>query len=131
MRIVYTAGIFDLLHEGHINALKASRAHGDRLVVGVVSDEGAMAYKRQPIQDERTRLLVVQSLYFVDLAVIQPTTDPTPVLEVIRPQVMTHGDDWQRLIKGQSTLERLGIEWVLVPYTHGVSTTQTIRRMEG
>jgi bifunctional ADP-heptose synthase (sugar kinase/adenylyltransferase) len=57
------------------------------------------------------------------MAVLQPTTDPTPVLERLRPDVMTHGDDWERLREGQETLERLGIEWQLVPYTPGISTT--------
>lgn len=128
-RIVYTAGIFDLLHVGHLNILHQSRALGEILVVGVVSDEGAMAYKRRPIQDEQTRLRIIRDLRMVDFAVIQPTTDPTPVLEIIRPEIMTHGSDWKELREGRETLIRLGIRWQLIPYTAGVSTSGTIARM--
>lgn len=129
-RIVYTAGVFDLLHTGHLNILERSRALGDVLVVGVVSDAGAEAYKgRRPVQDERTRRAVVESMSCVDLALIQPTTDPSPILGVLRPAVMTHGDDWDRLKVGQETVERLSIEWVLIPYTPDVSTTRIRARM--
>lgn len=128
-RVIYTAGIWDLLHIGHLNILHRSREMGDILVVGVVSDSGAAAYKRWPVQDEKTRLSVVRALKMVDFAVIQPTTDPTPVLEIIRPEVMTHGSDWSELKEGKETLIRLGIRWELIPYTLGVSTSETIERM--
>lgn len=130
MRVVYTAGCFDLLHDGHLNLLRQSRALGDRLIVGVVSDEGAALYKRRPVQSETTRLKVVRALLGVDMAVIQETTDPTPVLELLRPDIMTHGDDWGALLKGQDTLRRLGVEWRTVPYTHGISTSEIRAKME-
>lgn len=130
MITVYTAGVWDLLHEGHLNALEASAAMGDRLIVGVVSDAGAEAYKRRPVQDERTRLRVIRSLRCVDYAVIQATTDPTPILEALLPDIMTHADDWSRLREGHETLERLGIEWRQFPYTSHVSTTKIIERMK-
>lgn len=130
-RIVYTAGVFDLLHTGHLNILERSRELGDELWVGVVSDAGVEAYKgRRPVQDERTRLALLRSLSCVDHAFIQPSTDPTPLLEMIRPHIMTHGDDWKELREGQETLERLGIEWALIPYTPDVSTTRVRARME-
>lgn len=124
MRVIYTAGVWDLLHRGHLNVLWESKRMGDVLVVGVVSDEGTLAYKgRFPEQGERDRMDSVAGLSFVDLVLLQPTTDPTPLLERIRPDVMTHGDDWPHLLEGQDTLDRLGIEWRLVPYTPGISTT--------
>lgn len=124
MRVIYTAGVFDLLHPGHVRLLERSRALGDALVVGVVGDAGCEAYKgKRPVQTEAERLEVVRGLRCVTLAVLQPTTDPTPVLEVLRPDAMTHGDDWHELRQGQATLDRLGIEWVLLPYTPGVSST--------
>jgi len=61
--------------------------------------------------------------------VLQPTTDPTPVLEIIRPHVMTHGDDWKRLREGNETLVRLGVEFVLLPYGNGKGTTGIIERI--
>jgi len=128
-RLIYTAGVWDLLHRGHLNLLRRSRALGDVLIVGVVSDDGAAAYKRRPIQDEETRLAVMRALRMVDFAVLQPTTDPTPILEVFRPHVMTHGDDWDRLREGNDTLALLGIDFMTLPYTHGVSSTDLIREL--
>lgn len=129
-RVIYTAGVWDMLHTGHLNVLEKSRALGDLLVVGVVSDDGVEAYKhRRPIQDQETRRQVVESMACVTMAVIQPTTDPSPILEAICPHVMTHGSDWSELKQGQETVERLGIEWVLIPYTPDVSTTRIRARM--
>jgi len=130
MRLIYTAGVFDLLHVGHRRLLERSRALGDALVVGVVSDAGAEAYKgRRPVQHEAERLELVRGLRCVTLAVLQETTDPTPVLEVLRPAAMTHGDDWAELREGMATLRRLGVEWVLLPHTSGISTTDLRGRL--
>lgn len=130
-RVIYTAGVFDMLHEGHLNLLRQSRRLGDLLVVGVVRDDGVEAYKgRRPIQSEHTRLAVVRALREVDLAVLQETTDPTPILEAIRPAIMTHGDDWSELREGQATLERLGIRFLTVRYTAGISSSQLRDRLE-
>src|SRR5690606_28641846 len=129
-RVVFTAGVFDLLHRGHINLLWRSRRLGDVLVVGVVSDPGVRAYKGAlPVETVQQRMAAVRALGFVDVVVYQPDTDPTPLLERFRPDVFTHGDDWARLLKGHETLERLGIEWVTLPYTPDVSTTILRRDM--
>jgi len=125
--LVYTAGVWDLLHQGHLNLLEGSKALGDLLVVGIVSDSGAAAYKRRPVQPELMRLAIVRALRVVDFAVIQPTTDPTPMLEAIRPCVVTHGDDWERFREGHESLARLGIQFVRLPYTKGISTGRLIR----
>jgi len=130
LKVVYTAGVWDLLHTGHLNILRRSKALGDILVVGVVTDLGVAAYKpRPPIYNEHARLEIVRSLDFVDAAILQPGTDPSPILEFLaavgcRPDVMTHGSDWEKLKEGQETLERLGIGWKILPYTPDVSTTR-------
>jgi cytidyltransferase-like protein len=123
---LYVPGVWDTLHEGHIRLLKRAKAMCQRLVVGVVSDEGAVAYKRRPLFDERHRLSVVRELGFVDFALIQRTTDPTPELEVVRPDALVHGSDWDRLKQGQETLARLGIRYVSLPYTDGISSSAII-----
>lgn len=123
-RIVMTSGVFDLLHRGHLALLWRSRFLGDVLVVGVVSDVGTAEYKqRLPVESEIVRMQNVARLGFVDVVVLQATTDPTPLLERFRPDVFTHGSDWERLIRGQETIERLGVEFVLLPYTPGISST--------
>jgi len=124
-RVVYTAGVWDLLHRGHLNLLWASKQLGDVLVVGVVMDSGAYAYKgRQPVENVQLRMRRLERLGFLDVIVLQQGTDPTANLERFQPDVMTHGSDWDRLKEGHETLERLGIDYVTLPYTPGVSTTQ-------
>lgn len=133
-RIVYTAGVFDLLHDGHLATLRASRAMGDVLIVGVLTDIGAAAYKRTPVLDEHVRLQTIASLRFVDAAFLQPGTDPTPTLRALdaigmRPSIFTHGADWTELREGNTTLREMGIEFRLTPYIEGKSTTSIIERV--
>ncbi len=127
--IVLTSGVFDLFHIGHLNILEASKALGNKLVVGVVSDEGAAQYKRKPIICQEQRLTIVKAIKCVDEAYIQETTDPTPLLEKIRPDIFTHGNDWQRLLRGQESLEKLGIRFVLLPYTKEISSSEIINKL--
>jgi glycerol-3-phosphate cytidylyltransferase len=123
--IGYAPGVFDLLHAGHINLLWRAKRLCDVLVVGVVSGRGVMQYKgRWPDQEIYNRIHAVSSLGYVDVVVEQYTTDPTPMLERFRPAKLFHGDDWKELREGHETLARLGIEWVSLPYTEGISTTQ-------
>lgn len=124
-RIVFVPGAFDLCHVGHLNLLWRARQLGDVLVVGVVSDAGVIAYKhRAPVQNAQQRIRAIERLRFVDVVELQRTTDPTPLLERFRPAMLVHGDDWERLREGHETLERLGVEFVRLPYTPEVSTTQ-------
>ena len=124
MRVIYTAGVWDMLHRGHLNFLWQSKQLGDVLVVGVVSDAGCAEYKgHRPSQNSQARARAIETLSFVDAVVVQPTTDPSENLFRFRPDIMTHGDDWAELKKGQDTLRRLGVEWRLLPYTPGISST--------
>jgi glycerol-3-phosphate cytidylyltransferase len=122
--VVYTAGVWDLFHRGHLNLLWQSRQLGDVLIVGVVTDGGCYDYKqRHPIEGQWERMRTVQQLGFVDLVMLQDGTDPSDNLRRILPDVFTHGSDWERLKEGHDTLEELGIEYVSIPYTPGISTT--------
>lgn len=123
--VVMASGCFDILHRGHLNLLWRARQLGDVLVVGVVTDGGIKEYKgRYPVQNYAQRMRNVERLGFVDVVEMQFGTDPSALLERYRPDVLVHGDDWETLKAGQETVERLGIRWVLLPYTPGVSTTQ-------
>ena len=127
--VVYAPGVWDLLHRGHLNLLWASRQLGDILIVGVVWDSGVHAYKGlYPTDNLQLRMRRIGQLGFVDVVVEQRTTDPTPELERFRPDILTHGSDWTGLREGQETLQRLGIEFVTLPYTADVSST-LLRRM--
>lgn len=123
-RIVFVPGVWDLLHAGHLNLLWRARQLGDVLVVSVVSDAGVIAYKhRPPVQNVQMRTQAIERLSFVDVVELQRTTNPTPLLERFRPAMLVHGDDWNRLREGHEALERLGIEFVTLPYTPDISTT--------
>lgn len=127
VKIIYTAGVFDLLHYGHRHILKQSRELGNRLIVGVVANAD---YKGvTPSWSLDRRVAEVSALPEVDLVVVQPSTDPTPVLNRLdwmglRPAAMTHGGDWDRLLEGHETLDTLGIEWVKVPLVSDISSTK-------
>jgi len=124
MRVIYTAGVWDILHRGHINFLRESAKLGDILIVGVVTDRGTEEYKHiWPVQDHYARKEQVSQLPWVTLTVLQDGTDPTDNLRRFRPDIFTHGDDWDRLMQGHETLEELGIEYRTIPYTPGISST--------
>ena len=132
MRLIYTAGVWDILHRGHINFLRESAKLGDVLIVGVVTDCGTEAYKHiLPTQDQWTRLKQVRQLPWVTFATLQDGTDPSNNLRRFLPDIFTHGDDWHRLKQGHDTLEELGIEYVTVPYTPNVSSTQLREALNG
>lgn len=134
MRAIYHAGVWDLFHAQHLSILERSRDLGDVLIVGVLTDDGAAAYKRRPVIPQDERLAIIRGLRCVDAAFLQPGTDPSPVLEALAaidrcPTAMAHGDDWTELREGGETLERLGIELVLLPYGDGPGTTGIIERV--
>lgn len=143
MKTIYTAGVFSLIHAGHLSLLQRSKAlagEGGKLVVGVLTDDGAAAYKDRPVVPQDERLRMVAALGCVDAVFLQPGTDPTPVLLAlaalgIRPAAMTHGTDWTELREGNETLAALGMELVLLPLEERqgerLSTTRTVSKIRG
>lgn len=134
-RIIYTAGVFDLFHAGHVEILEESAKLGDLLYVGVVSDDGTYAYKnRRPQFSERERMEIVGSLRCVDQVFLQTGTDPSPILRHLvaigqKPSIFSHGDDWSELIEGADTLRELGIEFRTIPRTRGRFTSRIIEQI--
>jgi cytidyltransferase-like protein len=123
-RVILTSGVWDLLHAGHLNLLWESKQLGDVLIVGVVSDLGCYRYKGlYPRENSQVRRHRIERLGFVDVVVDQHGTDPTEHLERFRPAAMTHGTDWEQLREGHETLARLGIDFIRIPYTEGLSST--------
>lgn len=129
--IVYTYGVFDMLHLGHLNVLRESKKLGNYLVVGVVKDEAVKKKKGsgRPIQDLETRMQIVKALSFVDKVVVQEDFNPAPQLEVYRPQILAKGDDWD-YIPGQEWMEANGGRLVKIPYTNGHSTSSIIKKIK-
>jgi len=131
--VVYTYGVWDLLHPGHINLLRRAREIGDFLIVGVVADEPVRKLKGggRPVQNFDDRLSVVGSLRCVDAAIPQTLYDPSDELLFLeRIDVLTKGDDWEN-IPGTETIEAMGGKMVKLGYSRGYSTSQTISKLTG
>lgn len=129
--VVYTYGVFDLLHPGHLNVLREAKKLGSQLIVGVVRDAAVKKKKGndRPIQSESTRLQIIESLSFVDKAVYQDEFDPTPMLEQFKPYILAKGDDWD-YIPGQEWIKSNGGKLVKIPYTKGHSTSSIVEKLK-
>lgn len=127
--IVFTNGVFDVLHAGHLASLRAARAQGDVLVVGVNVDATVRAAKGEgrPIFPLAERLEMLAALELVDF--VHPFSEATPVeaIEVLRPDVHCKGADYEgKPIPERNVVEGYGGRVFLVPLVEGRSTTRTI-----
>jgi cytidyltransferase-like protein len=121
----------DLFHLGHVELLRAARAFGDWLVVGVLSDEVVMAYKRKPIMTLAERVAVIAACRYVDEVLPDAPFRVTPeFLEQHELSVVVHGDDISQQVIADvfGSIAAMG-KLRLVTYTAGVSTTEIIRRV--
>ena len=90
--IVYAYVVADLLHAGHVHALENAKALGDKLIVGVLTDEATMEKKPRPVISFAERLALVKSLKCVDCAVAQDTYSPEKNLKTIKPNIHMESD---------------------------------------
>ncbi len=121
---VITFGTFDILHIGHINILRRARAMGDRLVVGVSSDELNFAKKgRYPVYPQAERCELVGVVRYVDEVFLEESLErKREYIERYRADVLVMGDDWQGRFDGFSDICRV----VYLPRTPSISTTSII-----
>ena len=132
-RVVFTNGVFDLLHPGHIRYLQAARALGDRLVVGVNSDRSARGNKgpERPITPERERAEILSALACVDGVVIFDEATPAEIVRAVQPDVLVKGADWAAdAIVGRDTVEARGGRVVRMPIEPGWSTTAIVEKIK-
>lgn len=131
--IVFTNGVFDLLHEGHLYSLTQAAMEGNRLVVAINSDESVRRLKgpTRPIQSQTTRAQILAALVFVDAVVIFEEDTPAALIELIEPDVLVKGGDYTPdQIAGADTVIGRGGRVVINPILDGFSTTATIGRMK-
>jgi D-beta-D-heptose 7-phosphate kinase/D-beta-D-heptose 1-phosphate adenosyltransferase len=129
--VVFTNGVFDLLHPGHVRYLQAARDLGDLLVVAVNSDRSVAANKGpgRPIVPELERAEVLLALRSVDEVVIFDEETPHAVVASIQPDVLVKGADWEAdTIVGRDVVEARGGRVVRVATAPGYSTTEILRR---
>lgn len=132
-RIVFTNGVFDLLHPGHVRYLGAARRLGDVLVVGVNSDRSVRALQKgpeRPLVPARDRAEVLAALRMVDYVIVFAQETPYELIRAVRPDVLVKGGDWtvDRIVGADLVLARGGRVRSL-PFAPGYSTTALVRRL--
>jgi rfaE bifunctional protein nucleotidyltransferase chain/domain len=130
-RVVFTNGVFDILHPGHVRYLKAARQEGDALIVGVNSDRSVKAIKgpTRPITPESERAEILAALECVDAAIVFDQDTPADIIIALQPDVLVKGADWAAdAIVGRDTVEARGGRVVRMPIEQGWSTTNIVDR---
>lgn len=131
--VVFTNGIFDLLHAGHVHLLEAARAEGAALVVGVNTDASVRRLGKgadRPVVAEAERARLVAALACVDCVVLFDEDTPLALIRRLRPAVLVKGADYAReAIVGADEVEGWGGRVVRVPLVPGVSTTRLLRHL--
>ena len=131
-KVVFTNGVFDLLHRGHVEYLEEARALGDRLVVGLNTDASVRRLKgaSRPIVGERDRAAVLSALSCVDLVVLFDDDTPQRLIEAVRPAVLVKGGDYAIAdIVGREFVESHGGRVATVPLREGLSTSEIVSRI--
>ena len=132
VRIVFTNGVFDLLHPGHVRYLQHARALGGALLVGVNSDRSVRAIKGpdRPITSEADRAEVLEALACVDGVVIFDEDTPRDLIAALQPDVLVKGADWaENAIVGRDIVEARGGRVVRLETEPGHSTTNIVDRI--
>ncbi len=132
-RLVFTNGCFDILHRGHIEYLAKAASLGDVLVIGLNTDQSVKNIKgpQRPVQDEKSRALVLASLTFVTAVVFFNEDTPYNLIEQIKPDVLVKGADYQKEdIVGADVVESNGGEIITVNLTEGYSTSSVINKIK-
>lgn len=131
-RVVFTNGVFDLLHPGHVRYLAAARALGDALIVGLNSDASVRRNKGpdRPINPEAERAEVVAALDCVDAVALFEESTPARIIADLQPDVLVKGADWpEDNIVGRDTVEARGGRVVRMDIEPGYSTTAIVDRV--
>ena len=131
--IVFTNGVFDLIHPGHVELLEAARREGSALIVGVNTDASVRRLgkgQERPVMNEAARARVVAGLASVDCVVLFQGDTPMDLIQLLAPDVLVKGADYPRSsIVGGDWVESRGGRVVRVPLVDGFSTTSLVERL--
>jgi rfaE bifunctional protein nucleotidyltransferase chain/domain len=133
-RVVFTNGVFDILHPGHTRYLADARALGDLLIVGLNSDRSARVQGKapgRPINPEAERAEILAALACVDAVVVFDEDTPHEIITAIQPDILVKGADWgEDAIVGRDIVEGRGGRVVRMAVAEGYSTTKLIERIK-
>jgi D-beta-D-heptose 7-phosphate kinase/D-beta-D-heptose 1-phosphate adenosyltransferase len=131
--VVFTNGVFDLLHPGHVELLEAARREGTALIVGINSDLSARRLEKgpqRPVTGEAARARVVAALAAVDCVILFDEDTPLRLIQSLEPDVLVKGADYSRAaIVGADLVEARGGRVVRIPLVSGFSTTAIVERL--
>lgn len=134
-KVVFTNGVFDLLHLGHVDYLCKARDCGNRLIVAVNSDASVKQLNKgqnRPIQDQHSRAFILASLHMVDAVVIFDEDTPASLIEYLLPDVLVKGADYKvEQIAGHEVVLKHGGEVKLIELLPGISTTAIEKKIRG
>jgi rfaE bifunctional protein nucleotidyltransferase chain/domain len=125
-KIVFTNGCFDLLHQGHVTYLAQAASLGNRLIVGINSDNSVQKLKgiHRPIQDEKSRTLILASLHVISAVIVFDEDTPLELIKIIKPDFLVKGGDWEPAkIVGSDIVQSYGGQVISIPFIDGYSTT--------
>jgi D-beta-D-heptose 7-phosphate kinase/D-beta-D-heptose 1-phosphate adenosyltransferase len=133
-KVVFTNGVFDILHRGHVDYLLAARKLGDMLIVGVNSDASAKRLDKgpdRPLNNQEDRAFLLSQLIPVDVVVIFEQPTPAELIEKLQPDILVKGADYSlNNVVGKDVVEKSGGKVVLIPLTPGKSSTSIINKMQ-
>ena len=132
-KIVFTNGVFDILHQGHIASLSEAATFGHILIVGLNADASVKRLKgnSRPVNTQQSRALLLASLLMVDAIVIFEEDTPLQLITAIIPDVLVKGGDYTlEQIVGATEVIAAGGEVKIVPILEGFSTTGIIEKMK-
>jgi len=133
-QVVFTNGVFDLLHPGHVDVLLAARREGDALIVGLNSDDSVRRLKgpTRPVRDQAARAYVLAALGMVDAVVLFEQDTPLELIRLLQPDVLVKGGDYDAdSVIGGADVRARGGRVVIVPLTPGHSTTSIVQALRG
>ena len=132
-KIVFTNGCFDIVHRGHIEVLARTADLGNRLIIGLNSDQSIQALKgeNRPIENEDSRAILLASLSFVDAVVLFSEKTPLNLIISLKPDILAKGGDYEiETIVGHKIVQNNGGEVILVPFIDGYSSTNIIDKIK-
>lgn len=132
-KIVFTNGVFDILHQGHIQILSEAATYADILIVGVNADSSVKRIKgnNRPVNGENSRATILSALVMVDAVIIFEEDTPLELIKLIKPNVLVKGGDYtvDTIVGAKEVLANKG-EVKIIPLKEGFSTTAIIEKMK-
>ncbi len=132
-KVVFTNGCFDILHLGHVDYLEKARELGDKLVLGLNTDDSVSRFKgpERPIQNQNSRAHVLASLQFIDLVVFFNEDTPLNLISELVPNVLVKGSDYlAENIVGADVVKRAGGVVKTIDFVPGYSTTRILEKIK-